>query len=404
MDMSTPMPPAVFYVLLALVDGPSHGYGLMRAARSQAHGTLRLGTGSFYRHLAALIDDGLIAETAPPRDDDPRRGRSIQAHGSRPAGARRRTSAAHRSAGRARLARSGVASRPRMTSPTPGDRAKADRVYALLLHAYPTAFRARFEISMRDTFAHEHAAARARGSRAALLFWPAVVLDTGWSGARARATALARAFRTARTSLLQSLAFDVRDAARALGATPVVSLMAVLSVALGVGANTALFSIVNSLVLKVLPVRAPEQLLLIDHGDWTNPIWEQIRAHRTTSSTARSRERACGSIFRRAASPIGSTGAYVSGRMFDVLGVPAIRGRVLADARRRARWRPERTGGRRELRLLAATLRRLGRHRWPASDPVSCALHDRRGDAARLLRARSRPIADSLHSDRGRAS
>ena len=78
MDMSTPMPPAVFYVLLALVDGPSHGYGLMRAARSQAHGTLRLGTGSFYRHLAALIDDGLIAETAPPRDDDPRRGRSYK--------------------------------------------------------------------------------------------------------------------------------------------------------------------------------------------------------------------------------------------------------------------------------------------------------------------------------------
>ena len=52
------------------------------------------------------------------------------------------------------------------------------------------------------------------------------------------------------------LAVDWRDAWRAFRATPVVTLMAVLSLALGIGANTALFSILNSLVLRTLPVRA----------------------------------------------------------------------------------------------------------------------------------------------------
>src|SRR5215216_668314 len=79
---------------------------------------------------------------------------------------------------------------------------------------------------------------------------------------------------------------DLRLAVRALRATPVVSLVAALSLALGIGANTAIFSLVNSLLLRALPVKEPSQLVLItdDTGkgmqSWTNPIWEAIRGQR----------------------------------------------------------------------------------------------------------------------------
>jgi DNA-binding PadR family transcriptional regulator len=67
--------PAVFHVLLALAERATHGYGAMQAVREQSGGRVSIGTASFYRHLARLIDDGLVVEAAErPADDDPRRG------------------------------------------------------------------------------------------------------------------------------------------------------------------------------------------------------------------------------------------------------------------------------------------------------------------------------------------
>ena len=59
---------------------------------------------------------------------------------------------------------------------------------------------------------------------------------------------------------------DVRLAFRSLRATPVVSVVAVLSLALGIGANTAIFSIVDSLLLRSLPVKDPARLTLMTRG------------------------------------------------------------------------------------------------------------------------------------------
>ena len=53
---------------------------------------------------------------------------------------------------------------------------------------------------------------------------------------------------------------DVRLAVRALRVTPVVSIVAILSLALGIGANTAIFSLIDSLVLRSLPVVEPQRL------------------------------------------------------------------------------------------------------------------------------------------------
>ena len=75
LNTSTPLKPAVFYILLALADRECHGYAVMQAVREQSNGRVPLQTGSFYRHLSKLLDGGLVAEVARRRaDDDPRRG------------------------------------------------------------------------------------------------------------------------------------------------------------------------------------------------------------------------------------------------------------------------------------------------------------------------------------------
>jgi predicted permease len=134
---------------------------------------------------------------------------------------------------------------------------------------------------------------------------------------------------------------DLRDAFRALKATPIVTLVAILSLALGVGANTAIFSILDSLMLRTLPVREPQRLGLLGSEDtrrntsWTNPIWEQVREHQALFDGAFAWS---GTRFNLAQG--GPTelvdGMWASGGLFDVLGVPAILGRTFtaADDRR----------------------------------------------------------------------
>jgi DNA-binding PadR family transcriptional regulator len=56
-----PLKPADFHILLALSQGPQHGYGLMKAVARESAGEVRLELGSLYRLLARLLDLGLIA-------------------------------------------------------------------------------------------------------------------------------------------------------------------------------------------------------------------------------------------------------------------------------------------------------------------------------------------------------
>jgi DNA-binding PadR family transcriptional regulator len=55
--------PVDFHVLLALSDGPCHGYGLMKAVERESDGAVRLEVGTLYRVLTRLLDDGLLRET-----------------------------------------------------------------------------------------------------------------------------------------------------------------------------------------------------------------------------------------------------------------------------------------------------------------------------------------------------
>lgn len=71
-----PLSPQQFHILLALVDGQRHGYGIIRDVETRTEGAMRLGTGTLYTALARLEALGLVDEPARrPRalDDDQRR-------------------------------------------------------------------------------------------------------------------------------------------------------------------------------------------------------------------------------------------------------------------------------------------------------------------------------------------
>jgi hypothetical protein len=66
------------------------------------------------------------------------------------------------------------------------------------------------------------------------------------------------------TRWLRDFVYDLRFSARSFLRTPSFTATAVLSLALGIGATTAIYSLVDQLVLRVLPVDHPERLVLID--------------------------------------------------------------------------------------------------------------------------------------------
>ena len=69
--------------------------------------------------------------------------------------------------------------------------------------------------------------------------------------------------------MLDALLQDLRYAFRALRSSPGFAAVAILSLALGIGANTAIFSLIDSVILKTLPVTHPEQLLQVTMAQGT---------------------------------------------------------------------------------------------------------------------------------------
>ena len=67
-----PLTPAVFHILLALADGPLHGYAIMQAVEGSAGAELRMGPGTIYGSIQRMEEAGLVKELAT-RSDDRRR-------------------------------------------------------------------------------------------------------------------------------------------------------------------------------------------------------------------------------------------------------------------------------------------------------------------------------------------
>jgi hypothetical protein len=92
-------------------------------------------------------------------------------------------------------------------------------------------------------------------------------------------------------TLIDSWRQDIRYGLRTLVANPGFTATAVLSLALGIGANTAIFSILNAVLLRSLPVDDPQRLVQLRIGsegddELTNPIWEQVRDRQQAFSGA----------------------------------------------------------------------------------------------------------------------
>lgn len=66
-----PLSPIVFHILLALTEGPGHGYAIMRAVDDTAQGTLSVGPGTVYGSIQRMERDGLVHEVST--DEDRRR-------------------------------------------------------------------------------------------------------------------------------------------------------------------------------------------------------------------------------------------------------------------------------------------------------------------------------------------
>ena len=68
-----PLKPADFHILMVLMRGELHGYGIMQAVMEESNGRVELEVGSLYRLIGRLIDEGLVAEARTRRRDDRRR-------------------------------------------------------------------------------------------------------------------------------------------------------------------------------------------------------------------------------------------------------------------------------------------------------------------------------------------
>jgi predicted permease len=140
-------------------------------------------------------------------------------------------------------------------------------VYRALLWCYPAEFRHEYGGQMAGAFVDQLRAAGARGGPVAqLAIWTRALLDLP-------STALPEHWHVIRQ--------DLRHAGRLLVATPGVTAVAVLSLALGIGANTAIFSLLNSVLMNRLPVRNPHELVILTDPGSRGVFRGSIQGERT---------------------------------------------------------------------------------------------------------------------------
>ena len=141
---------------------------------------------------------------------------------------------------------------------------------------------------------------------------------------------------------LESLWHDVRDALRIFVKSPAFALVVVATLALGIGANTAIFEILDAVRLRTLPIANPGELAAVQiaggvrgfgitdnaFSDFTVPVWEQVKRHHDPFSGIFA-WRTSGVRVGAASQSHQVNGLEVSGDFFSVLGVTPAQGRLI---------------------------------------------------------------------------
>jgi|SRR5579872_23642 len=176
---------------------------------------------------------------------------------------------------------------------------------------------------------------------------------------------------------------DFRNAIRALRRSPTLVLAAVLSLALGIGSNVTVFSVVREMILDDLSARRPEQLVRVEGADLSYSIYRQLRASGSIENLAYHR-RLGDRIWQEGGPSEIAWALTTSANFFNVLGVAASRGRLYSQSDEGREF------ARLKLWVLASTAPRRLEHGW-TNDPVERqTLSDRRRPAT-LLPQRIRP-------------
>src|SRR6266513_619265 len=138
-----------------------------------------------------------------------------------------------------------------------------------------------------------------------------------------------------KTNLFGDLAQDIRYALRVLAKNPAFTIIAVIALALGIGANSAIFSVVDAVLLRPLPFKHPEQLVMV----WENAAHMGFPKNTPSPANFLDWQKQAQSFTGMAAmaersfnltgvgEPERLDGRRVSANLFDLLGVPALLGR-----------------------------------------------------------------------------
>jgi predicted permease len=195
------------------------------------------------------------------------------------------------------------------------------RVYQALLHLYPSSFRAEYGEELDEVL--EARLSRATGLAARLAIWAGALFDI---------------LHNAPPAHLDILRQDLRYTLRALGGAPGFTLTAVLVIALGVGANTAAFSLADYVLIRPLPFPEPNRLV---------KLWENLPGYsRMELSPANYRDwqrmngsfAAMGALVPQSANLVGQgdpqriEGDGVSASLFPLLGVQPAMGHLFTES------------------------------------------------------------------------